>query len=118
LSDEPLKSSPTGWTRPSGAEIVARRHPEIAHVVDRREPGEMLAVGTDAQAANIGIVEENFSRDQIGFRSDGTSQSGERQRGERRGAAHKIAAVDRADHAELPGERSRWQCARAPLPQD
>ena len=105
--------------RARGAKIRQRRHEQIAHPADRRQPGQGLAVGADAHAADIGIVEENFSRDQIGFRRRRAAEARERQRGEGRGAAQEIAAVDRDHMRRSPGERSPCrQCAWALLPED
>jgi len=98
--------------RTRGSRVRQRRHKQIAHVIDRRQPGEVLAVGTDPHAADIRIVEENFSCDQFG--RGRRRRTGERQRdAERGGVAQEIAAVDRdAVHANLCGPALAMQARR------
>jgi len=92
--------------RARGAKIRQRRHKQIAHAADRRQPGEGRPVRAYAHAADVGIVEEDFSRDQIGLGGSGAAEIRQWQhRANRSGVAQEIATVHRDEHAPPPSER-------------
>jgi hypothetical protein len=100
--------------RPRRRRIGHRRHPQIVYTVDRRNIGELQAVGAHPHIGAVGIVEENLARHQAGVLGVRRSREpGKRQRRtERGGTKQEIAAVDRrGSHAGLP---SRGSTAAAP----
>ena len=74
--------------------------------IDRREPGQVLAVGADPDIDVIRIVEEDLARDQLGLLGMRLLRKpDERQcRTQDGGALQKMAAIDRrGGHANLRG---------------
>ena len=51
--------------RLAGGRIAGRRDPDVHHAVDRRDPAQVPAVGTDLHAGAFGIAEQRIARDQL-----------------------------------------------------
>src|SRR5581483_385919 len=63
------------------------RDKQIDDVIDRRGPGEVLAVRTDAHVVAVGIVEEDLARNQFGLARLSAYYARKRQRQAYRGSA-------------------------------
>ena len=46
-----------------GSEIVDPRHEQVAHAVDRRQPGQVPAIRRNGDAAIVGIIEQDATGD-------------------------------------------------------
>jgi hypothetical protein len=73
--------------RARSAGIGDGRDKQIENFVDRRHPGEVLAVRAEADIVAVGIVEEDLARDQLGFATIGANYARKRKGQTRCGAA-------------------------------
>ena len=51
--------------RACGGQVVGRRDPHVHHSFQRRDPAQVLAVGTDLHPGTFGIAEQGIARDQF-----------------------------------------------------
>src|SRR5262249_47864595 len=74
-----------------------RREPKVAHTVERRQVGDVLAVGTDADVDIVGVVKKNAPGRKRAFGLCGSepAKPEEGETGKGRRAAEKPAAVER-----------------------
>src|SRR3546814_577157 len=85
-------------------DVAGRCDPDVEHAVDRRDPAQVLAVGTDLHVGALGIAEQRVARDQFDV-FDGSRRGCGSGLGGRRGLFRLAVTTGGEQQRETRGEK-------------